>query len=131
MMFYVSGNLLWDMMLLCVFILQHSVMKRLHLKERLQVNIGKLTIIKFLLSECWVGSPWTEFICGINQHLPAPPHQLLVHHKLILTLAAGFWPKVIIRIVLSNISPLLKKKTNHQYLQLSFWDESCCKISIF
>ena len=35
------GNLLWDMMLLCVFIVQHSAMKRLHLTERLQVNIRK------------------------------------------------------------------------------------------
>ena len=32
------GSLLWNMMLLCVFILQHSAMKRLHLTERLQVN---------------------------------------------------------------------------------------------
>jgi len=31
-----NGGLLWNMMLLCIFILQHSLMKRLHLTEKLQ-----------------------------------------------------------------------------------------------
>jgi len=38
-----NGNLLWNMMLLGVFILQHSAMKRLQLQERLQnVKLGHL-----------------------------------------------------------------------------------------
>jgi len=45
------GNLLWDVMLLCVFIVQHSAMKRLHLTERLQ-NTG----LAYLERSLYVGS---------------------------------------------------------------------------
>ena len=66
-------------MLLGVFILQHSAMKRLQLKERLQVGTGeKNHPIQFLLLECQAWPPGKEPVRGINKHLPARPHQLLV-----------------------------------------------------
>ena len=39
-----KGTLLWDAVLLCVFIFQHSAMKRLNFKKRLEVCNSKFEL---------------------------------------------------------------------------------------